>query len=140
MNIRIAEIKDMELLSADCHISRHELENSVKLKRVYIAEKKGVFAGWLRYNLFWDNTPFMNMLYILEDFRGKGYGRVLVENWEMDMLKLSFDTVMTSTASNEYAQHFYVKLGYKAIGGFTLFEEPLELIFAKKLCCPIDNC
>ena len=36
------------------------------------------FVGWLRYNLFWDNTPFMNMLYLLDNERGKRNGSRLV--------------------------------------------------------------
>ena len=30
------------------------------------------FAGWLRWGLFWDEHPFMNLLYLLEPYRGKG--------------------------------------------------------------------
>jgi hypothetical protein len=40
---------------------------------------------------------------------------------------------MTSTASDEYAQHFYQKLGYTTIGGFTPFGDPYVLIFSKML-------
>lgn len=31
--------------------------------------------GWLRYSYFWDNIPFMNMLYINENYRNKGIGK-----------------------------------------------------------------
>ena len=34
---------------------------------------------------------------------------------------------------DEYAQHFYRKLGYETIGGFTPFGDPYELILAKKI-------
>ena len=52
---------------------------------------------------------------------------------QAEMRKLGFSTVMTSTASDEYAQHFYQKLGYTAIGGFGLPGESYELVFSKKL-------
>ena len=90
-------------------------------------------VGWLRYNLFWDNTPFMNMLYILEEFRGEGFGKEFVAFWEVLMKKLGYEIVITSTASDEYAQHFYNKLGYSVIGGFTIVGDPYELILSKKL-------
>lgn len=134
MNIRIGETADIRLLSRyDRHISKEELEVSLKLRRVYIAEENGAFIGWLRYNLFWDNTPFMNMLYILDGHRGKGAGKALVLRWEKDMEEKGSKAIMTSTASNEYAQHFYEKLGYEAIGGFIMKGEPYELIMAKSL-------
>lgn len=134
MQIRHATKEDIDILNQnDKYISKQELENLVRLDRVYLAEEDGVFVGWLRYNMFWDNTPFMNMLYLLEDSRGKGYGRQLVERWEKDMRELGFDVVMTSTASDEYAQHFCHKLGYKTIGGFTLGNDPYEVILSKNL-------
>ena len=127
-------LSDLEpLLSNDHHISRKELLQLIFLSRVTVLEIDGEFAGWLRWNLFWDNTPFLNMLYLLEPYRGQGYGRRMMVHWESSMVKQGYDQVMTSTASNEYAQHFYAKLGYTAIGGFTPFGDAYELIFAKKL-------
>ena len=64
MKIRLAQKEDLPILLAfDKHIGREELENLIGLNRVFMAEEEGAFAGWLRYNLFWDNTPFMNMLF-----------------------------------------------------------------------------
>lgn len=40
-----------------------------------IAEDNGDLIGWLRWGLFWDNTPMMNMLYLLKGHRNKGYGK-----------------------------------------------------------------
>lgn len=134
MHIRIAINKDLNLLSQyDKHIDKEELRNIILLNRVYIVENGGRFIGWLRYNLFWDNTPFMNMLYLLENYRGMGYGKRIVKHWEEQMKLLNYEFVMTSTASDEYAQHFYVKLGYHTIGGFRLGNEPYEMILTKEI-------
>lgn len=134
MEIRTVDEKDTEiLLKNDTHISEKELKNLINLGRVYIAEENGDFVGWLRYNLFWDNTPFMNMLYVLSEYRGRGYGRELVDYWEMQMKNKGFSEVMTSTLSDEYAQHFYNKLGYNTVGGFTPSDGGYELILMKKI-------
>lgn len=136
MEIRRADGADVGILTGcDPHISEAELKNAVRLGRVLIAEEIGAMAGWLRYNLFWDNTPFMNLLYIFESYRRHGVGRRMAEHWEKEMAEAGYKTVMTSTKSNEYAQHFYVKLGYEAVGGFRLNGDSYELIFAKKLGC-----
>lgn len=121
------------LLQHDRHISETELRNLVSLGRVLVAEEDGDFRGWLRWNLFWDNTPFMNMLYVLEPYRGSGMGKELARNWEVNMKAAGYETVMTSTASDEYAQHFDQKLGYETVGGFTPYGDPYELILAKRL-------
>ena len=132
--IRYAEETDIPILSEhDKHIFKEELENSVRLKRILALFVDEILVGWLRYNLFWDNTPFMNMLYILEGARGRGYGKELVTFWENEMRRKGYDRVLTSTLSNEQAQFFYRKLGYTDIGSLLLPDEPLEIIFLKNL-------
>lgn len=134
MELRIAERDDLETLCQyDRHIAKDELKYSILRGRVLIAEQEGVFMGWLRYNLFWDNTPFMNMLFLLEEHRGKGYGKQIVTYWERRMRQLGYSCVMTSTASDEYAQHFYVKSGYRTVGGFLYQADPYEIILMKDL-------
>lgn len=134
MEIRLAASEDISMIcSADHHVARRELSSLIGLSRVYIAEMDGKFAGWLRYNLFWDNTPFMNMLYVLEPFRDRGVGRALTAHWETQMHAQGYDTVMTSTASDECAQHFYHKLGYQTVGGFMPKDGPYEVILSKNL-------
>ena len=76
--IRYAVENDFALLREfDHHISEAELKNSIRANRVLVMYHNAVFMGWLRFNLFWDSIPFMNMLYFLEAYRGKGYGRRL---------------------------------------------------------------
>lgn len=134
MNIRIANKSDLSILvHYDKHISADELVYSMMRERILIIEENNHLMGWLRYNLFWDNTPFMNMLYILEDYRGKRYGKVLTLFWEEKMKCLGYELVMTSTLSNEGAQHFYRKLGYRDAGSLLLPQEPLEIIFIKSI-------
>lgn len=134
MDIRTAKPDDLPTLARhDLHISPRELETSIRRGRVYVAEEQGELLGWLRYNLFWDNTPFMNLLFVLESHRGRGLGQALTEHWEAQMRRAGYGTVMTSTQSNERAQHFYTKLGYTAVGGFLPPGEAYELIFLKKL-------
>lgn len=134
MQIRTAQSGDYDvLLQYDTHIDKEELIESINRNRIYIVKNHGEFIGWLRYNLFWDNTPFMNMLFIIEKHRSRGYGRKLVQHWEAQMRQMGFDCVMTSTVSEEYAQHFYVKLGYRAIGGFNYKNDPYEIILMKEL-------
>lgn len=132
MNIRLAVATDVLFLDKnDPHIRRQDLLDAIHLNRVYIIEENRQPIGWLRYNLFWDSIPFMAMLYLFEEYRNKGYGRKAVEFWESEMRELHHERVMTSTVSTEFAQHFYHKLGYVPIGGFTPAREPYEIILEK---------
>lgn len=132
--IRYAEEKDFPILwEHDKQISEAELRNSIEAKRVIVMFHQNRLIGWLRFNLFWDNIPFMNMLYVLEGGRGKGYGRQMVDFWEKEMQKKQYRMVLTSTLSNERAQFFYRKNGYVDCGSLLLPGEPLEIILLKNL-------
>lgn len=132
--IRPAAAPDLPFLAAhDAHIAPEELSRVVAANRVLIAERGGEPVGWLRWGMFWDNTPFMNLLYVLDGFRGQGVGRALVAAWEERLRQSGFPLAMTSTAADEYAQHFYRRLGYYDAGGFTLPGDPYELLLVKLL-------
>lgn len=134
IEIRYATMADKEiLLSRDSHIKESVWEETIKNNREIIMLVDGKFAGWLRWNLFWDEIPFMNMLYLLEEYRGKGYGTQMVEFWESEMIKRGYDKVITSSQANESAQHFYRKLGYRDAGGFFPFCNDFEIVFTKEL-------
>lgn len=75
----------------------------------------------------------MNMLYLLDKHRNVGHGKEIVIFWENLMKENGYGLVMTSTLSNENAQHFYRKLKYVDSGSLLLKEEPLEIIFTKEI-------
>ena len=77
------------------------------------------------------------MLFIDNGWRGRGYGKLMMEHWEQDMKTLGYGMLMTSTQVDEEAQHFYRKLGYKDCGGFVIdvpgYEQPMEMIMIKAI-------
>lgn len=121
--------------SLDQHLPQAEFENKVRDKRGYIITEDGNPVGLLRYNLFWDNTPFCTMLFVAEKYRSKGYGAELMEYWETDMKSQGYGMLLTSTQVDETAQHFYRKLGYQDCGGFVVnvpgYEQAMELFLIK---------
>ncbi|ENK0556752.1 GNAT family N-acetyltransferase [Clostridium botulinum] len=135
MKIEYASELDFQfILDNDRHVSKQLIKNKLKEKEIMIAkDQDNKIIGWLRYSYFWDNTPFMNMLYLNENYRNKGIGKKLVEFWETEMKSKGYELVMTSTLSNEQAQHFYRKLGYKDAGSLLLDDEPLEIICTKSI-------
>ncbi len=123
--------------SLDRHLPEREFENKILNKQGYVLLENNKAVGLLRYNLFWDNTPFCTMLFVDENYRGKGFGRKLVEFWEADMKKQGFGMLLTSTQVDENAQHFYRKLGYKDCGGLVIdiprYAQPMELFMIKAI-------
>ena len=136
--IRYMQASDREFwYSLDHHLPQAEFENKVRMRQGYILMLDDKPAGLLRYQLFWDNTPFCTMLFIEEKYQKKRYGKQLMEYWEKDMKKQGYGMVLTSTRADENAQHFYRKLGYKDCGGFVVdfpaYAQPMELFFIKEI-------
>lgn len=121
----------------DKHLSEQEFNHKISQKRGYVLLENHIPIGLLRYNLFWDNTPFCTMLFIDWHHQGKGYGKKLMTYWEHDMKSQGYGMLLTSTQVDEQAQHFYRKLGYKDCGGFVIdipqYAQPMELFFIKSI-------
>lgn len=132
--VTYAKLIDIKALSRlDKHIARDELRSAISKHRIYATRKGNEITGFLRYNLFWDNTPFMNMLFIVETERNCGIGKELVLFWEREMINKGYDLILTSTPSNEDAQHFFRKLGYTDCGFLNIEGDPQEIIMSKYL-------
>jgi len=110
----------------DKHLCELEFERKIRDKRGYVISIDGKSIGIMRYNLMWDNTPFLTFIYIDDAYYYKGYGRRAMLFWENEMRELGYKMLMTSTQVNEQAQHFYRKLGYKDRGGVFLDGTPFE--------------
>lgn len=136
--IRYLEEEDKEFwYTLDRHLPEMEFQKKVTDKRGYVILDEEKPIGILRFNMFWDNTPFLTLIYIDFSYHKKGFGRKAMEFWEDEMAKQGYKMIMTSTQVDENAQHFYRKLGYKDCGCLVLdipgFEQPLEMFMAKAL-------
>ncbi|WP_277405636.1 GNAT family N-acetyltransferase [Lacrimispora xylanisolvens] len=138
VSIRYVQEEDRKFwLKLDKHLTKTEFEKKIRDKMGYVLLEDNIPYGLLRYNLFWDNTPFCTMLYVDSGSRGRGYGKKLMEFWEKDMESMGYGMLMTSTQVDEDAQHFYRKLGYQDSGGLIInipgYEQPMELFLIKKI-------
>ena len=121
----------------DCHMGEDEFLLKIRDKRAYIISDDDKSVGIMRYNLFWDNIPFLTLIHFNETYQGKGFGRQAMLSWEKEMCEYGYKMVMTSTQVDEQAQHFYRKLGYIEKGSLsfdnTPLEQPMEMFLMKNL-------
>ena len=138
IEIRFAQESDRALwMSIDEHLPEGEFSNKARSRKAYLLLEDGAPAALMRYNLFWDSVPFCTLLYVLEGCRGRGFGRMLMERWAADMKALGHGMLMTSTQTDETAQHFYRKLGYRDAGGLVIdiprYAQPMELFLIRQI-------
>lgn len=130
--IRYATQEDKSFwFTLDRHITEAIFDLKIRDKQGYVICDGDSPIGVLRYNLFWDNTPFVNLIKLHESYYGKGFGTQAMKHWENEMQRLGHKLVMTSTQANEQAQNFYRKLGYVDSGCLLLYKEPAEIFLVK---------
>lgn len=138
MQIRAVKTEDKDFwYTLDRHLPEKEFDRKIRDKMGYVICEGETPVGILRYHLFWDNTPFLAMLFVDWQYQKKGYGRALMEFWEEEMRQQGYGMLLVSTQVDENAQHFYRKLGYKDCGGLLVdvpgYEQPMEMFMVKGL-------
>ena len=147
MIIELAQSKDKQKIAKlDPHIPPSRLGECIWHGQVYVLKDDSIknggqnhrlkdpVVGVLRYSLFWQSIPFLDLLYIDEAYRGKGFGSQMMSKWEQSMKIQGYKYIMTSTQADETAWRFYEKLGYRKVGGFLPPEQDAdEWIYLKQL-------
>lgn len=68
---RVSESDKAFWFSLDRHLSGNEFTLKVRDRRGYIISDGDKPIGVMRYNLFWDNTPFLTLISIEDSHQGK---------------------------------------------------------------------
>ena len=135
MLIRTAVPADLDgIQRLDRHILPVRLEDCIRRGQVDVLADGGTIVGVLRWNLFWQSLPFLDLLYLDDVLRGQGWGTKMMARWEGNMAALGFDHVMLSTQEDETSKFFYEKLGYTLCGDFLPPDQDArELMYRKEL-------
>lgn len=134
MVIELANSKDkQQILKYDKHIPPSALGECIYNNFVYILKDEKTVVGVLRYSLFWQTIPMLDLIYIDEEYQHKGYGTQMIACWEEKMKLMGYKHLMTSTQSDETAWEFYEKIGFHKAGSFLPPEQDVdELIYTKE--------
>lgn len=147
MTIELAQSKEKQKIARiDAHIPSSRLGECIWNGQVYVLKDDSIknggqnhrlkdpVVGVLRYSLFWQTIPFLDLLYIDKAYRNQGFGTAMMREWEKSMELSGYEYVMTSTQADEEGWRFYEKLGYIRVGGFFPPEqEAEEWMYLKRL-------
>ena len=135
MMIRAAVPPDLSgVRNYDRHIPLPWLEDCIRRGQVYVLLIDGRIAGILRWSLFWQSIPFLDLIYLDDAIRGQGRGSEMMKHWERNMNELGYAHVLLSTQEDETSKFFYEKLGYTLCGSFLPpDQEARELMYRKEL-------
>lgn len=138
MEIKIVTESDKKfVMSIDNHVDDRGYENRVYTKSGYVIWEKGQRIGIIAHCILWDNLPFLNLIFLKEEFRGKGFAKQAILLWENEMRNQGYKMTLLSTQADEGAQHLYRKLGYIDCGSLvfhnTPLDQPIEIFLRKVL-------
>ena len=119
------------------HVDDTSYKNRVYTKSGYVICEGNQRIGVMVHCVLWDNLPFLNFIFIADEYRGKGFGKQAIIDWEKEMKNQGYKMTLISTQVDEGAQHLYRKLGYIDCGGLvfnnTPFDQPMEMFLRKVL-------
>lgn len=138
MDIRwVTEADQAFILSITPHVNDRHLDHLVYTKTGYVLWEGSRRVGIMTYCLLWDNLPFMNLLFVIEEYRNRGFASKAIAAWEKEMKQQGCKMTLVSTQVNEQAQHLYRKLGYVDCGSLvfsgTPLDQPMEMFMRKVL-------
>ena len=101
--------------------------------RLYLAEHDGTTAGCIALRpMDEEDVCEMKRLYVREEFRGKGIGRLLTEKILSDAKTIGYHTMRLDTLQRmEAARTLYAKLGFKIIPAY--YDNPMEEVVYMEL-------
>ncbi len=138
MTIKYMEMDDEHfVLSIDRQMTELSYKNRVQTKSGYVMWENKERIGILHYSFLWDHLPFLNLIFVKESHRNKGFASQALSFWEADMKRQGYQMVLVSTQADERAQFLYRKCGYIDCGALffydTPMDQPTELFFRKNL-------
>ncbi|MBB6273883.1 N-acetylglutamate synthase-like GNAT family acetyltransferase [Pedobacter cryoconitis] len=111
-------INDLETcLNFDKHINPKFLTWKLLNEEIFLALNKKEIIGYLRLEYIWTTHPFIGLIILKEEFRGKQIGKNMLEFLEEQLRLKGQKKLYSSSQANETApQQWHIKMGFNACG------------------------
>ncbi|TJY41182.1 GNAT family N-acetyltransferase [Cohnella pontilimi] len=101
----------------DSHFEPEFLKWKLGNKEAIIAELEGRIIGYLRLEYIWSKIPYIGLIFILPDHRGKGIGKQLMEFVEEHLRNTGHSNLYSSSQVNEAEpQAWHRHIGFQEVG------------------------
>ena len=115
--IRFATLKDISALTQlDEWPSELIWQQKVTAQEVLVLESSHII-GLVRFTRLWTTVPFIGLVYIESEHRGKGYSRLLLNALITHLQKSGAVALLSSSQTDEpQAQAWHVHMGFHSNG------------------------
>jgi ribosomal protein S18 acetylase RimI-like enzyme len=100
--VRFAIQNDKEPCFEFDHSDRQDIiENKIDMHEIILAERCGEVVGYLKLEYIWSKLPYISLIILKPEFRGKGIGTLML-NYLIEFLQLNgYETLLSSSQVNE---------------------------------------
>lgn len=114
--ITVATLDDMaDILHLDVQLPDKALASAIQEQQVYVLKTSWSLVGVCYFGIF-QQEPFLNTLFVDQDYRKQGYDKELLAFWEATMKEQGYGSVLVATSGNETTKYLFEKLGYQYVG------------------------
>jgi GNAT superfamily N-acetyltransferase len=139
VTVRTATIEDLDNVGQDYYLSRSVLERKIEAGEVFLVYLGEMPCGYIRLEYLWSLIPYIALIRVREDQRGKGLSRALLKFVEERLRNQGYDFLYSSSQVNEPApQAWHRHMGFEECGLINGINEGGigEVFFRKQLKVP----
>lgn len=117
-SVRLAKPDDTpKLTRLDKWPSELSWQRKIAAEEVLVLESPPQIVGLIRFTRLWTTVPFIGLIYIEPEYRGKGYSKLLL-NTLISHLKVSGAVALLSSSQTDEpeAQAWHVHMGFHSNG------------------------
>ena len=113
-----ADIQD--IYAFDNEFLHERLAECIKENRVFVLRSRGGIFGVMRYNLFLESLPCLDVLILDSAYIKKGYVQKMMDYWEFRMRELGYGYVMITMFADQVEVYGPEMFSYQKMGDFSL--------------------
>ncbi len=116
--VRFAGPEDLEwCVVEDGLVIEKIMRNKIVNDEIIVAEVDGQLAGYIRLEYLWSTTPYVGLIFVVDEYRKEGIGRKMMDFLEDYLKSRGHDTLMSSSQANEpEPQAWHRAIGFEECG------------------------
>ena len=135
--VRFAGPEDLEwCVVEDSHVTETIVRHKIVNDEIIVVELDGQLIGYIRLEFLWSTTPYIGLIFVIDEYRNAGIGRKMIDYLEEHLRSMGHDELMSSSQADEpEPQAWHRAVGFEECGIISGLNEGGigEIFFRKKL-------
>jgi len=135
--VRFAGPEDLEwCVVEDGIVTEKVIRNKIVNDECIVVELDGQLIGYIRLEYLWSTTPYIGLVFVIDEYRKEGVGRKMLEFLEEHLRTRGHETLFSSSQANEpEPQAWHRAFGFEECGMISGLNEGGvgEIFFRKRL-------